>query len=233
MLGHVWKIEDDCVNWVVGRLRSFDLFTLYLNTLVGHRNQILFGLIPTLPYVVWWLAGSPPGWLASGTAGWVMLVAGYYAWRGEYISKTSSSRPKLVGVMSTSLRQTNDSTGTIAQLHVTLWNRGGMPSIAKNWTLSWASGNRHSLVIVLASHPNEAEESSVASIEERSSDKEAIPSGGEAHYTLRCKIPIHRDLIARDGLELKVSFLDVMDVSSTIRGVWPAAVAPSNIVAAT
>jgi hypothetical protein len=233
MLGRVWMIEDQCAHWVVEGVRTFDLFAVYLSTLVGRRKQIVFGLIPALPYILWRFVGSPPGWIASGTVGWALLAAGYYAWRYEYKAKTLGSHPKLVGVMSTSLQPTNDTSATVAQLHVTVWNRGGMASVVKNWTLNWASGNRHSLVMVLPSLPSEAEESAIASIEEPSGDKQPIPSGGEAHYTLRCRIPIPRDVITRDGLELKVSFLDVMDASSTIHGVWPAAAASSKILTAT
>jgi hypothetical protein len=214
-----WAKETGLTDWLGTRLRTFDLLPDYLRVVIGHWNDILWGSIPTFPFVIWWFLGSPPVWLVTIIFIWVLLVAGYYAWRKEHlaISTIPSSHPVLVGAMATSYKPAKDGNQTLVQLKVTIWNRGEMSSVVKDWNFSWACGDRRGVIIVAPLYPIDEDESGVGLIDEQPSNKQIIPSGGEAHYTLRYGIPVSTDDISQRGLRLNVTFFDVMDAASGIQ----------------
>ncbi len=71
------------------RLFTLDLLPDYLRSVIERWNDIFFLSIPTLPFVAWWYLGNPPRWLQLGVFLWVLVVAGYYAWRTEHLKVVS------------------------------------------------------------------------------------------------------------------------------------------------
>jgi hypothetical protein len=61
------------------------LFPEYLKAIIGHWNEIFFLSIPTLPFVAWWYLGDPPIWIRVAVFLWVLVIAGYYAWRRDHL----------------------------------------------------------------------------------------------------------------------------------------------------
>jgi hypothetical protein len=80
-----WVRKVVVSDWIATRSRTFDLLPEYLRVVIGHWNDILWGSVPTFPFVIWWFLGSPPAWLVTIIFVWVLIVAGYYAWRSEHL----------------------------------------------------------------------------------------------------------------------------------------------------
>ncbi len=79
-----WAKEKGLSGWLAGRLLKFDLFPDYLRAVIKHWNDILWDSTPTFPFIIWWFLGSPPVGIVVGIFVWVLVVAGYYAWRADH-----------------------------------------------------------------------------------------------------------------------------------------------------
>ena len=64
---------------------TLDLLPDYLSSVIEHWNDIFFSSIPMLPFVAWWYLGDPPMAIKVIVFLWVFILAGYYAWRKEYV----------------------------------------------------------------------------------------------------------------------------------------------------
>lgn len=67
------------------RFRTLELFPDYLKSIIAHWNEIFFLSIPALPFVLWWYLGEPPMWIRVVVFVWVLVIAGYYAWRADHL----------------------------------------------------------------------------------------------------------------------------------------------------
>jgi hypothetical protein len=67
------------------RFRTLDLLSDYLRAVIAQWNDIFFLSIPALPFVAWWYLGDPPMSIRIGVFLWILVVAGYYAWRTEHL----------------------------------------------------------------------------------------------------------------------------------------------------
>jgi hypothetical protein len=83
------------------RFYTLELFPDYLHSVIEHWNDIYLS-IPALPFVAWWYLGEPPMWLKGIVFLWVLLVAGYYAWRAEHLKVISERFTTWISQMCTS-----------------------------------------------------------------------------------------------------------------------------------
>lgn len=128
-----------------------------------------------------------------------------------------STDPFLVGSMAVSLQRAKDPKNTRVQMKVTVANRGGMPTIVKQWTFGWDCGKQGVIYMVAPLYPiDEKDESGVGLIDEQPSKKIIIQPGDEAQYTLRYTLPISMDDIRKNGLDLHLTVVDVMGNPSEI-----------------
>ncbi len=67
------------------QFETLDLLPNYLSAVIEHWNDIFFSSIPMLPFIAWWYLGDPPMAIKVIVFLWVFVLAGYYAWRKEYV----------------------------------------------------------------------------------------------------------------------------------------------------
>lgn len=136
---------------------------------------------------------------------------------GRTLERQPDIKPDLVGTMATSRRPTE--TETLVLLNVTVWNRGSLPSIVKNWQLDAACGDKKLMILSAPLYPiADAEIASArAGLIEESNAKSGIPPGGEGRYRLWYTLPFSAQDLKENELRLELAFFDVMDRPSIIR----------------
>ena len=72
-------------NWIKQRRDTLGLLSEYLRVIIQQWNDILWLSVPAFPFVIWWFLGNPPVWIVAVVFVWVLVLAGYYAWRAERI----------------------------------------------------------------------------------------------------------------------------------------------------
>jgi hypothetical protein len=70
------------------KLRTLESFPEYLEAIIQGWNDLFFLSIPTLPFIAWWYLGDPPMAIRIFVFIWVLVFAGYYAWRTDHLRLT-------------------------------------------------------------------------------------------------------------------------------------------------
>ena len=80
--------------WLLRQQPQFAHAREYWDELVRQWNKHLFETSSPfgVAFLVWWYTGSPPVTFVLCVLIWVFLLAGYYAWRGEYLKGVPTVR---------------------------------------------------------------------------------------------------------------------------------------------
>lgn len=185
-----------------------------------------FGWLPPVRQTLAWKYSLPAFILIGASAGilaWTLVISFVNSAatspvesRNPATVERSPTDPDLYGTMGSIVKPAGAQTELF--LDVTVWNRGGSSSIAKNWVLHAACGGRK-LVLLNMPLPNEASFSFKDSSAWEHPPKTGIPPGGEGHYKFHYKLPVPAEDVKRDGLVYGLEFYDVKNRPSYIEGV--------------
>ncbi|MGO9798637.1 MAG: hypothetical protein ACLPQ0_04165 [Candidatus Binatus sp.] len=78
-------LADNLRRLAIRQAKTLDFLGDYLRAVLSEWNDIFYLSLPTLPFVVWWYVGEPPMSVRIGVFLWILIVAGYYAWRVEHL----------------------------------------------------------------------------------------------------------------------------------------------------
>jgi len=78
-------LVENLWNFTKQRFKTLELFPDYLKSVIARWNDIFFLSIPALPFVAWWYVGEPPMAVKLIVFLWILVIAGYYAWRTDHM----------------------------------------------------------------------------------------------------------------------------------------------------
>jgi hypothetical protein len=128
--------------------------------------------------------------------------------------RRTSADPNLQGTMGSIVKPSETTTELF--LEVTLWNRGGSPSIAKNWQLYATCGERK--IVILGAHAPSEANFLADSTGEGLLPREGIQPGGEGHYRFKYILPFSAEEIKHNEFVYDLVVYDVHNRASTIKG---------------
>lgn len=74
------------LRWIKTRFETFVLLPEYFRSVVNNWHDILWGAsLLAVAFVIWWFLGNPPTWVIGVYLVGAMFIAGYYAWRPNYL----------------------------------------------------------------------------------------------------------------------------------------------------
>jgi hypothetical protein len=72
--------------WIVAQFRAFESFPKYFAAISARWQELLFGEgVLAVVLLVWWALLPPPTWAVIPIFVCGLYLAGYYAWRAEYV----------------------------------------------------------------------------------------------------------------------------------------------------
>jgi len=72
--------------WTIKQFQKFSLVPAYFRAIAKQWNNLLFGeTLVGIAFLLWWALRNPPNWQLVSVFVAALFVAGYHAWRAEYI----------------------------------------------------------------------------------------------------------------------------------------------------